>query len=1312
MSLSPSNKHNHCPICEDTAGKCRQGREDSGYWLCMTFSDLKRGEAHNGFKCIGHTRDGLWAQFKPDNSQEWSEQQRLEWKQENQRRRQEKAKADDERRRRSLSVQERHEQYSRLLGELTLHPDDRSDLVRRGFTHEQIDLAGFKSIQRYQQLQEQYNELLPGTSRGHRLIIPDEGYLCPVRNADGFIVACQVRLRTLPTTETSRYRWLSGGGQTLHLHPKGGKPEGELPLPVFRPQGKPEGIALAEGTGAKPFLVSQRLNLFTIGAAGGQWASSSELFREALEKAEIEVGSKEIKIFPDAGDTLNPSVMNRWQRVIDLLKEWGWSIAVGWWGQVDKSHPDVDELDDLNKIEFISPSKFIEVGSLEKSLSKGKKQKPDKKSTAWQNWINSRNYTPTHRINQKYFEFPYDVPLTNAILAGKDGLGGGKTAALIRLIKRIVKTLGLGSRLIGYRNTLLTQTISRFMEDAGISYYHLKNDDSFFLLKDWQAHIAFCLDSITHSQAPWFQGTVAILDETVSVLLHAITAGTIGSRQSECLALLREALKECELVICLDGNLRDVDIELIRKLSGGKQVVKILNEYKREAHKITFVTGVDPEGELKRGDRSPLVKALLSPDCTPWISCDSKDRALAYAEMLNQTGKKGYVLCSETKNEPWAKEFLLNPTAFIKRYKPDYIIVSPSGESGLDCHGNGHFTHKFSFFSGVLATNAQSQIMFRLRDNIPHYVFCAEQGMVPDRNTPKTYSVKQFEQASNEFSQQSAELVFKVSGKDLIGGILESILNNSDPDYWQYSCYLGALDNFEIDNLRECLIYALQQSGHEIEEVEWEICPKTGEWEKAAFDTIQITEAKETFAAQDIPFEEAQKQKRKDGTKEINRQVNKAFFLNRLPGINQWDGWGKDVIPDNDGFPTFVEPQDKSDYLKGGELLLYLNKTNGNYICALERFWELKNFEVAHKRHEKRWLGFANKDELNKIEARKRGGSFNTVWALKELNLPQFLDGEWCADSPELIELEERGHTAEISLALGFCPGEIRKGNRQRTEYLNKLLGLIGCRLDRPSQKGTQNRQRFYKVLKSLKESNLFEKQYKKKGNPIPQSLWWDDWESPLRIALNEAIDRKFTSWATENAEELQWNPTSPLEPESSPIPTTEVENEIKAVYQDESTEAIAGQPDPVEELREVFPYCNNAASFAAIIEGYADEAIEDAIALQDSQHRRKELQEYWEAAKDAQFLRSVGAWSEVTLSQGSLDQAWRLLDESEQQRLWQLSQPLERQWGITRRQAQEGGYFEWIRGGVVSLAYAAKDFVKLVSGEYVGYSDLRLVET
>jgi hypothetical protein len=163
-------------------------------------------------------------------------------------------------------------------------------------------------------------------------------------------------LRTLPTTESNRYRWLSGDGQTLHLFPDGCKSDGELPLAIFQSGVSSEVVALVEGTGAKPFLVNQRLGLKTIGAAGGLFASSPNILREAIAEA------KSLLIFPDAGDILNSSVMTRWQKVADLLKSWGYKVKFGWWGQVDKTYPDIDELKDFSTIEYISPHEFFKKG--------------------------------------------------------------------------------------------------------------------------------------------------------------------------------------------------------------------------------------------------------------------------------------------------------------------------------------------------------------------------------------------------------------------------------------------------------------------------------------------------------------------------------------------------------------------------------------------------------------------------------------------------------------------------------------------------------------------------------------------------------------------------------------------------------------------------------------------------------------------------------------------------------------------------------------------------------------------------------------
>jgi hypothetical protein len=93
----------------------------------MSYLDTRLGETQNGYKCVKKGKAGNWASFKLDNTQEWTQEQWLEWKSCNEQWQQLQAKEDEQRQQQSLSANYRHEQYTQLLGELTLHPDDRAD---------------------------------------------------------------------------------------------------------------------------------------------------------------------------------------------------------------------------------------------------------------------------------------------------------------------------------------------------------------------------------------------------------------------------------------------------------------------------------------------------------------------------------------------------------------------------------------------------------------------------------------------------------------------------------------------------------------------------------------------------------------------------------------------------------------------------------------------------------------------------------------------------------------------------------------------------------------------------------------------------------------------------------------------------------------------------------------------------------------------------------------------------------------------------------------------------------------------------------
>ncbi|QUY45673.1 hypothetical protein I1H34_28020 (plasmid) [Acaryochloris marina S15] len=313
-----------------------------------------------GYRYLGQSKDGLWGKYVLDDGQDLSQEDRERLWQEQRILREQRAQAEAQRHAQSLPAPERDRLYRQLLGQLTLHPADRADLHRRGFTNEQIEDWGVKSVEQWQPLTIELPHTLPGVNLdGKSLNTPRPGYLCPILNTDGLIVGFQVRSRD--SKNRLKYYWLTGktkkrpNGPTPHL------PTGELPLAVHQPeQPQSDAIALVEGTGAKPHHLAQRLGLITIGAAGGLFAASPETLKAAL----VQFGTTTIEFYPDAGAIQNKSVLRQYRATWELLKDWGYSVRVAWWKQTDKRiHLDIDELEDLSQIQYLSVADFKRIAA-------------------------------------------------------------------------------------------------------------------------------------------------------------------------------------------------------------------------------------------------------------------------------------------------------------------------------------------------------------------------------------------------------------------------------------------------------------------------------------------------------------------------------------------------------------------------------------------------------------------------------------------------------------------------------------------------------------------------------------------------------------------------------------------------------------------------------------------------------------------------------------------------------------------------------------------------------------------------------------
>ena len=1232
--FTPTRRGNPCGICEDTSGKCREHR-DGELHLCMSFADARLGEIQNGYKCIKPAKGGNWATFKFDNSQEWSEQERLEWQQRNQQRQQQQAKEGDERRRRSLSAVERDRQYQKLLESLTLHSDDRSDLLKRGFTHEQIQLSRFKSVERYQQLQTEFSEVLPGvTGDGKRLVVSSAGYLCPVANSDGLIVACQLRLRTIPTTESNRYRWLSGNGQTLHLYPDGCKPEGELPLAVFRPQGKPEGISLAEGTGAKPFLVSQRLNQLVIAAAGGQWASSEATFKLSLNQALVELGGvKELTVYPDAGDTLNPSVMSRWQRVIALVEEWGWSVKIAWWGQVDKSHPDIDELTDFNSVTYISPDEFwaIAKGNPVKQ-QKGFDPEPQWKIKARDAWRKNRQFRADIKEASQWCNF--SRPGANTIAFYKAGLGRGKTTRLRAWVREWKQTEDVSFLCLGYRNTLLLQLCG---DNKGLGFHHLHEHSGMAMKSAPSEGIALCVDSLWRFSPEDFDDKIIILDEVKSVVKHLLHSTTVRNRD-KIISLFTEAIRRARQVICLDGLMADWVVDYLHSLAPEKQIIRAENTYIGEKPRVNFLMGTAGiDGKVKVNDRSPWLKYLLEESAMPAVCSDSQVMIEALDALLSAKGLNVLRIDSKTVSKENVKEFLLDCDDYIERCRPDVLLYTPSAESGVDVSIPNHFTHHFAFFFGVLDIDGILQMIGRIRDNIVKFLWCKSFVADDERQHSGSPFTDQIAKSINELL--IGDIATSADGDnwlDVVGNHLKAIIANSIDQHFRTSCIVKSIQNYEKSNLRECLREVLVESGYRVVNCTLEKYEDAGKKTKEATEQVKRKNSADIFRAEKIAPELVDELKF-DASWDERCKVIQAKLRERLPEIEESPVWNEDFI----------------------YLVRYGDR---NFINNLENYWLFSHPEVAKRQSQDNlhWMARRLHTFIGNIKSR-----WARIRALLEMNFDQFLDPdkEWSNESAEVITLVELGKIH--SNALGRHPGKATP-----IQFLGNLLSLFGLRLK--SRKDREGKRWYHLDLEVLNDPirkcalSCIETKLSRPKEKI-------DWEG----AMNEAHGIQ-----TENQPETQVEQALEVTaPSPQVLYTNQLEGAVNnSILKSQGDREVSGGVavevlSVVEQLFESFQRCDSPEVFAAVVEDFqaASEQIEDAIACQDSQPKRQQLSQWYAAAAAQLAVAEVPAVIETT-------EATRpTLEEY---------QPGEKVWAYFP-QSCDGwlkGVVEWVRGTTVKV--------------------------
>ena len=336
--FTPSSKANPCPVCNDTEGDCRHTIKDT-WVLCKSYPI---GDSpNNQWKWASTSSNPLWGNHnrrddKPFDRELWNKGKEERDRVKRDRQIEELAHQKSI----SLSVELRDHYIRKIAAEIGLNPEHKADLLRRGLNDAQIEASLAFSIEPNTKIQTTLPANMPGVSdQKFSVTGSDRGYGCVAFNEQGQALSWQLRQ---DKTEKNKYKW------ALNSKLK----NNEYPITVINP-GLTRKAWLMEGF-LKPFVAANKHQITALGSPNGQFSGSPLNSTTALKDIQA------IIIVPDAGDKSNKNVMMRWSKQILFLYQIGKRVEIAYWRQDSKKeHQDIDELDNLDAIEFITPKEFF-----------------------------------------------------------------------------------------------------------------------------------------------------------------------------------------------------------------------------------------------------------------------------------------------------------------------------------------------------------------------------------------------------------------------------------------------------------------------------------------------------------------------------------------------------------------------------------------------------------------------------------------------------------------------------------------------------------------------------------------------------------------------------------------------------------------------------------------------------------------------------------------------------------------------------------------------------------------------------------------
>jgi len=1008
-----------CPICGDARKDCRQSlstnlyhcRVDSAVNSNFTFVDFDS----NGF--------GMWtdgSDFKPSTV------------------------------RQKLKVQpkgsgtkpypadpaQRHKEIKKILREYPLSPKDRAGLLERGLTEKEIDAGYFGSIPYdYPRAPRDLDPNFPGVDTKWKLGAR-KGLICPAVNVDGYIVGFQIRLTN--ETDGGKYRWVSSGkikgtkGYSLHL------PHGEMPIHVAIPdEVKHKGIGICEGI-LKPDITAKRWGKVVIGAAGGNFKSSEQEFIRSLKELSQQYQTDIVHLMPDAGGRKNEQVWEQFKRTADIATKAGFKCSILWWGQEEKGiGHDPDE---------VTPNEIANTIELPLTAPEEKTKPVEDKYEAWKRYEKSvyQRLTQLDKGDIRYVDKQYldvgDVPESApGIFTMRSVYGTNKTGLMAEFRKRFPHTQLIT---LHNRNVLGRQTSQR------LKTKHLQDSiKAGNRLKGWE-DMSLCIDSLHHIDPEAATQYIVFVDEAESVGQHLALGSTIkDSERARYFAYHHNLIKNAYAVILADADMSDTTTDYYVQLRGKDEMPKVLyNAYvpKREAGMEVYIDKCVRNSKgtnLAEGMIIKQFKEDIQAGRKAVFATDNRKVAYAVQKEVDPCDKlNGMVISQDTADERQQKLIMNDPNKYVTERGLDYLIYTPSAESGFSLDVPGHFNHIYGLFTGVVNPNTAMQMMHRVRGDVPKTMCIPEHAYTDDDNdfcTPKGVAQRQKDIALQSLGLVSKELIndlykekqdalthedihdeeaLRKSQEETFKRITDWMSFGGDFEtiHFEYSCRLKARDNYARRHFKDVLTDLLIGAGYKAKFTEFlyeELCPGITPTQRRA---VEMEQAQKITEAEDIEEEEYQELQREGtSTREIKAKLGRHFLQTTYPAAN-------------------INNQK--------EVWKLLTHDGGKWARGVALHWMSQNIEVSAMRNARKWLAMAKNDTFSPFDVPTE---YLKVKAIKSLRLEEILISgvPLSSKSPEVkafIERIKRDHKADLK-ALGIKPNTKLEG----IQLINRLLDHI-----------------------------------------------------------------------------------------------------------------------------------------------------------------------------------------------------------------------------------------------------------------------------